>query len=137
MEGGIEIRRRQLVRHAERVEIGREMTTGTVGGDELEHGSLFLRHCIADRSGWRKRGGRTAIEFLRLLDAGDRIRMWHVPGFAAIESVEVFTPFRSNRIRVAQITFVPVLDESGVAAGKLGRCRKLLEKTRAHAGLPI
>jgi hypothetical protein len=68
-----------------------------------------------------------AVEPLRLLDARYRIGVGCVAGFAALERFEVGAPFRGNGPWITQERFVKIVDERRVAAGQLGRCRKLLE----------
>src|SRR6185312_9726625 len=77
-----------------------------------------------------------AVEFLRLLDALDCIGMRHVAGFAAAQRVEVFSPFGRDAGRIAQVVFVELFDERGIAARELGGLGKLLEEIDAHAYLP-
>ena len=129
MEGRVEIGRRQLLRHAQRIQIGGQMSARTIGRHQLEHGGLLLCQCVlrlrvADRCG---RNRSMAVEFLCLFDARDGIGMRHIAGFAAAEGIEVFAPFRRDRIGITQVVFVEFLDEPGITAGKLGRFCELLE----------
>ena len=116
------------------------MPAGAVGGDEFQHRGLLLRERIGDRrsaGAGRKRGARVAVQFLRLLDPLDRIGVRDVARFAAAERIELFSPIRRDRIRIAQVVLVEFFHEGGISAGKLGRLGKLLEKIDAHAYLPV
>jgi len=92
-----------------------DMAARTIGRDELEHAGLFLRVRIG--AGLCRGDARMAVEFLHRFDARDRIRMRHVAGFAALESVKITAPCRRHRCGIAQVRFVQILDERGVAAG--------------------
>ena len=94
------------------------MSTRPVCRDELEYAGLFLRQSVADgHRSLHERNARMAVAFLRLLDAPDCVGMRHV--VAAAEGVEIFAPFRRDRIRIAQVMFVEFFHKRGVAAGKL------------------
>ena len=122
---GIQFRVRGLVAHPQRVEVGGQVATRTVGGDQLADAAFAL---VAG-AGHRELAARG--QFAGLGDLLDDGRMRHVAGFAALETVEILLPLRPDTVRRDQVLFVQILDVGAIGA-ELRGLGKLLQETVHH-----
>ena len=124
--GGVDIGLGQ----AQRVELGGQVTTRTVGGEQAEYAGLLARVGVVDRPGHGGTGGPAL--FLRGLDAGDGFGMRNIARLTALEGLEIGIPFGRDRAGIGQPGFVDLLYVIGVSAGELGRFGKLADQVCAH-----
>src|SRR5690606_34522555 len=107
-------------RQAQRIQPGAEVAARAVGGDQAAYVAFAL---IALAGAVAVVGGVAR----GLGDLGHDRRVRHVPGFAALETVEIRFPLWIDAVGRDQILLVQGLDEGGVAAIELRGLRKLLE----------
>lgn len=123
MEGESEIRRRLRRRHRQRIEARGQVAARAIGGDELADGRLLARAFLVQPA-----AARLFRDDGRALHLRHDRRVRNIACFTALEAVEIGFPFRTDAVGIGQILFVQVFDEAGVAAGKLGGLRKLLDQ---------
>jgi hypothetical protein len=117
-----------LDRHAERIEVGGEMTARTVRGDQLAHGAFALVATagagLHPAAGGALAGGRDLFHDHRMRD---------VSGLATFQPVEIGLPFRPHAVGGNQVLLVQVFEIGGVGA-ELRGLGELLQET-VHNGV--
>ena len=113
--------------HAQRIEVGGQVSARTVGGDQFCDRAVAF---IARRGGRDQAAPGVAAGLRHLLH---HHRMRDVAGLAALESVEIGLPRRCDAVGIGQVLLVELLDVGGVGA-ELRGAGELLEETVHDAG---
>jgi hypothetical protein len=128
VEGQAQVRRVHLVREAERIEIGGEVTARAVGRQQAQDASLFARMLVADGRG----GNAIGALLLCGLNTRNGRGVGNIPRLAALEGLEVSVPLGGYRLRVGKPCVIQRFNVIGVAACELRGIEKLANQVCAH-----